>query len=1214
MKTPNLFGRLQAAILMIALGTSALISCSVEKEYSIGDPDEDGIEMTISIGQPGTRTDNSGDSTLWTEGDALSVFHSAAGQSTFWSSWFGFYYGNMFQGTVKKLSATNDWYAVYPYRETNTSPGQLHLSFASQQTQKGNSNKGHFAGELFPMYGKTTDVSRTDDLSISMSNVLSAVELKVTNNSTDAIVVEEVDFTAESYIAGDFSVDLTGEAPVITSESRPTKKVSLTVEDGEAIAVGDKASFYLAVAPYEVPAGGEIKVKVVAVHPDDTRVVYNHTFTLANATEFVSGKIKVVNVAFDENSSENPDTGAASEVELEVGEQPEDGEYLLVYENGDNSMAFAAFADQKTNKYAIPVSIVDGVAVPKDGQDLSKYAITIEVAKDESGNPIEHGNDAGHYAYNVRNTDGQYVFYSTGGGTLDASDALQIKDINEMDIDGTVYKYYHTFVQAADGIQVLSSIFGASGGNKYLLAYSAANGFYYEENNSGQKLHLYLLGGSAKEKQNPYFDLENITYDFDAFGEGPLPNQPTLKNARTTVTYSSGNTSVATVDEHTGAVTIHNPGTAVITATAAADETYYAATAKYTIEVTSSTVQTWYKAEAMVAGTQYLVISNGYALQNNNGSVAAMAVSVINETITLNAPSGILWTANSSNQLSNNNQYLGTSSSSSGGGFPGYGGNPNPSLVSQSNAKAWTYEADSDYLTYSETSMWGGATTYYLYYSTSSNVFSVNSSSSNTHIASLYSTVKPLEKQNLSFDYSTIRWTVGEGGDHVLNQSYAFPQEVKNAKTNVTYRSSNEDVAKINGNQITIKGTGATTITATAEESDVYKSGTASYTLRITTPAPAGFVDLGAFNLESTDVKNYLDAAETSYTDDNYKTANGGAGTSIVSTYTRDARSRRMDLPNPVNIDWGTASSGTTTITIFADQALTQEVWVQTATSGKQSDDVYNLIPGKTYYCTVEDNTGYLLKGIFTTEGRRRMMRVSTTQSQNNANNCRDLGGLKTTDGRRIKYGMIFRGTNLDGTKNQSITNYVAPNNTEQGLLMNFMNVGYDIDLRAGGKSALPTDQVQYVYGNMDASLSDVTNAAKSRTTLQGFFDAAAAGKASYFHCAIGSDRTGFWGLLIEGLLGVSVKDCSIDFELTGFAGGVTSGDRPRNSTGYLFFQGMENSSSSTGFKGFSNYDGNTFQEKVANYVKGLSNDEYHFTDETIEAFRNAVLEDDPDQ
>ena len=767
------------------------------------------------------------------------------------------------------------------------------------------------------------------------------------------------------------------------------------------------------------------------------------------------------------------------------------------------------------------------------------------------------------------------MFYSTSGGTLDASEALQIKGTNEMDVDGSTYKYYHTFVQAADGVQILSSIYGASGGNKYLLAYTAANGFYYEENNTGQKLHLYLLGGSAKEHQELAFSAENVTYDFDANGEGPLTSAPTLSGNMTPVTWSSNNVSVATVDD-SGHVTIHGVGIAVITAKAEADETFYSDSASYTIEVTSSSIQTWYKADEMEAGKQYLVVSNGYALQNNNGSVAATAVSVSNETIMLNAPSGILWTADSSNRLTNNNQYLGSSSSSSGGGYPGWGGTSSLSIGSQSSAQAWTYDAESNLLTYSISSQWGGATTYYLYYSTSSNAFSINSSDSDTHIAALYSTTKA----------------------------------VSGAVTTVTYTSSDTDVATINGTRITLKGIGATTITATAKEENGYKSATARYTLRVTTPAPAGFVNLGAFNLESDDVKNYLDAAETSYTDDNYRSANGGAGTSIVSTYTKDARSRRMDLPNPVTIDWGTASSGTTTITIFADQDLTQEVWVQNTTNGKTSAAVYNLIPEKTYYCTVEDNTGYLLKGVFTTEGRRRMMLVSTTQSQNNANNCRDLGGLKTTDGRRIKYGMIYRGTNLDGTKNKSIDNYVAPNDTEQGLLMNFMNVGYDIDLRAGGKSALPETQVQYVYGNMDASLSDVTNVAKSRTVLKGFYDAAAAGKASYFRCAIGSDRTGFWGLLIEGLLGVSVKDCSIDFELTCFAGGVTSGDRPRNSTGYLFFQGMENSSSSTGFKGLRNYEGNTFQEKCANYVKSLANDQYPFTDEWIETLRNNVLED----
>ena len=1211
MNTANLFGRIRAAVVLIALGTSALYSCSVEKEIdSIGDPDEEGIEMVISVGAPGTRTDNSGNSTLWTEGDALSVFHSAAGQTTFWSSWFGFYYGNMFQGTVKKLSATNDWYAVYPWRENNTSPAQLHLSFASRQTQTGNDNKEHFAGDLFPMYGKTPGLARSEDLSISMSNVLSAAQIRVKNNSQAGIVVEEVSFTAESNIAGDFSVDLTGETPVIAVESKPTKTVTLTVEDGEEIAVGDEASFYVAFAPYEVPAGGNIQVKVVAVHPSapSSRIFYYRTITVDNGTTFKSGLIKKVNIAFDEEHNENPGGGEAGEVDLEPGEQPEDGVYLLVYEAGENSMAFAPFADQKENKYAIPVDVVDGVVIPEAGQDLSVYAVTIEVATDESGNPITHSNDDGHYAYNVRNSEGQYVFYSTGGGTLDASEALQIKDINEMDIDGTTYKYYHTFVQATDGIQVLSSIYGASGGNKYLLAYSTSNGFYYEENNTGQKLHLYLLGGSAKEKQNPYFDPESVTYNFDALGEGTLTNKPTLKNARTSVTYSSNNTSVATVNKQNGDVTVHNPGTAIITATAAADETYYGATAQYTLEVTSNSVQTWYKTDEMVAGQTYLIVSNGYALQNNNGSIAATAVTVSNEVITMNAPSGIQWTATDGNGLKNNNQYLGSSSSSW-----------SPSLSIGSNATAWTYNADGNTITFSSSSTWGGATTYYLYYSTSnSGGYTINSSSGDTHVAALYSTTKPLEKQNLSFDYSTIRWTVGEGGDHALNQSYEFPQQVKNAKTTVSYSSSNENVASISGNRILVNGIGSTTITATAIEENGYKEGKASYTLRISTPAPAGLVDLGPFNLENDDVKAYLDAAETTYTDDNYKTASGGSGTSIVSTYTRDARTRRMDLPKPVTIDWGTQSSGTTTITIFADQTLNQEVWVQTAASKSTSADVYNLVPGKTYYCTVEDDSGYLLKGIFTTEGRRRMMRVSTTQNQNNANNCRDLGGLKTTDGRRIKYGMIFRGTNLDGTKNKSIDNYVSPNNTEQGLLMNFMNVGYDIDLRAGGNSALPTDLVHYVEGEMDASLSDVTKPDKARITLQGFFDAAAEGKASYFHCAIGSDRTGFWGLLIEGLLGVSVKDCSIDFELTGFAGGVTGGDRPRNSTGYLFFQGMENSVTSSGsgvqFKGFSKYEGSTFQEKVANYVKTLSNSQYIFTDETIEAFRNAVLEDDPDQ
>lgn len=1173
------------ALVMLLLAGPLFFSCS--SEIDPWGSEDDSELMTISVNQPGTRTSNDGNSTLWSEGDAISVIHTTTGGNTFWASWFGFYGGNMFQGSVNRLSSSNDWYAVYPYVEENIAANEINLTFPSRQVQTGNSNKSHFSGEQFPMFGKKTEVARADELSISMKNLLSAAEFKVTNTEDYPIVVKEIELTGPSYIAGGFKVDLTSEKPALTAKSG-SKTIRLVVTDGEEIAPSENALFYMAVAPFDIPAGGSFEIKVVAENTSNpgTNIVYYHTYELTGGTSFSSGSIKTINVNFDDDSSQNPDAGSAGEVELEVGEQPEDGVYLLVYENGANSMAFAAFDEYKSQNFAIPVVVADGVVLPQDGIDLARFAVELE------NTGMEHPNDAGHDAYNVRNSEGKYVFYATAGGTYEGTDAFHIMDSNEMDVQGETYQYYHTFMQTEDGVRIVCSI--NTGGNFYLLSYTTADGFNYQQDNAaGTNLHLFRLGGSVKEKQYPAFSAERVEYDFDASGPGALANAPTLTGAMTSVSYSSSNESVASVDAD-GNVTIHKAGTATITATAAADEVYYGATAQYLIVSTTSAGTTFYRVTEFTAGEQYLIVSAGKALANNNGTIAATDVSASGDEVIVSDVASMMWTATASGSgftLANNGYYV-QRASSSGGGKPSISNNPNTSY------NVWNYSNN-------KLSTSGSYSTYYLYYSSG---WAQTNNSNTAGTVTIYSSTKPLTKQTLSFAQSSIAWVIGEG--YELNGSYAFPQTVTGNITPVTYTSSNTNVATISGSKITIVATGSTTIKARTEGNDEYAPAEASYTLRIREKVAGDFVDLGVFNLESDDVKKYLDAAETSYTDDNYRSANGGAGTSIVSTYTKDARSRRMDLPNPVTIDWGTASSGTTTITIFADQDLTQEVWVQNTTNGKTSAAVYNLIPEKTYYCTVEDNTGYLLKGVFTTEGRRRMMLVSTTQSQNNANNCRDLGGLKTTDGRRIKYGMIYRGTNLDGTKNKSIDNYVAPNDTEQGFLMNFMNVGYDIDLRAGGKSALPDTQVQYVYGNMDASLSDVTNVAKSRTVLQGFFDAAAAGKASYFHCAIGSDRTGFWGLLIEGLLGVSVKDCSIDFELTGFAGGVTSGDRPRNQTGYLFFQGMENSSSSTGFKGLRNYEGNTFQEKCANYVKSLANDQYPFTDEWIETFRNNVLED----
>ncbi len=1175
---------------MLLMAGPLFFSCS--NEFDPWGAEDNSELMTISVSQPGTRTSNDGNSTLWSEGDAISVIHTTTGGNTFWSSWFGFYGGNMFQGSVNRLSSSNDWYAVYPYVEKNTAANEIQLDFPSRQVQTGNGNKSHFSGEQFPMFGKTKGVSRTDELSISMKNLLSAAEFKVTNTEDYPIVVKEIELKGPSYIAGSFKVDLTSDDPVLTAKSG-SKTVRLVVTDGEAIAATDSALFYMAVAPFDIPAGGSFEIKVVAENASipGTNVVYYHTFELASGASFTSGLIKTIKVSFDDDSSQNPDAGSAGEVELEVGEQPEDGVYLLVYENGANSMAFAAFDEYKSQNFAIPVVVADGVVLPQDGIDLARFAVELE------NTGTEHPNDAGHDAYNVRNSEGKYVFYATAGGTYEGTDAFHIMDSNEMDVQGETYQYYHTFMQTEDGVRIVCSI--NTGGNFYLLSYTDANGFNYQQDDAaGTNLHLFRLGGSAKEHQELAFSADNVTYDFDANGEGPLTGAPTLSGNMTPVTWSSNNVSVATVDD-SGHVTIHGVGFAVITAKAEADETFYSDSASYTIEVTSSSIQTWYKADEMEAGKQYLIVSNGYALQNNNGSVAATAVSVSNETILLNAPSGLLWTANSSNQLTNNSQYLGSSTSSSGGGYPGWGGTQNLSIGSQSSAQAWTYDAESSLLSCSISSTWGGATTNYLYYSTSSNAFSINSTASDTHIAALYSTTKPADKQYLSFANSTVRWTVGDGGDHALNQSYDV-QAVSGAATTVTYTSSDTGVATISGTTLTLKSAGSTTITATAKEENGFKGATATYTLRISTPPPSGFSDLGTFNLENSDLTSYLDAVAVN---SNY--SGNDISVSIVNNYA--SSSSKSDVPKPVTLEWATQSSGEALITIATDQDFDKIVWTQTASKGSKSSDVYNLIPGMTYYCTVEDSNGdYLLKGQFETEGRRRLIMVSSTASYDRARNCRDLGGMVTTDGRRIKYGMIFRGTNLDGTNNsgaeQSIANYVSPNNTEQGLMANYLNIGWDIDLRGKneGKGDVFFSKYDVNYWNADysdSSVNGMTSKPESiAATTKAFFQAAAEGKASYFHCRIGSDRTGFWGLLIEGLLGVSLRDCSIDYEITSFAGSMTSGTRTRNSGNF-----------SSGVSFFKNQGSNlTLQEQITKY---LTSDAVGITAEEIAAFKEDVLE-----
>lgn len=90
---------------------------------------------------------------------------------------------------------------------------------------------------------------------------------------------------------------------------------------------------------------------------------------------------------------------------------------------------------------------------------------------------------------------------------------------------------------------------------------------------------------------------------------------PTLSGAQTTVTYSSSNDDVATVNPSTGVVTLKTTGTVNITAIAAADATYKEGSASYELTVNPGPS---YISDVISASTGTTVYTQGVVAQINN--------------------------------------------------------------------------------------------------------------------------------------------------------------------------------------------------------------------------------------------------------------------------------------------------------------------------------------------------------------------------------------------------------------------------------------------------------------------------------------------------------------------------------------------------------------------------------------------------------------------
>ncbi len=189
------------------------------------------------------------------------------------------------------------------------------------------------------------------------------------------------------------------------------------------------------------------------------------------------------------------------------------------------------------------------------------------------------------------------------------------------------------------------------------------------------------------------------------------------------------------------------------------------------------------------------------------------------------------------------------------------------------------------------------------------------------------------------------------------------------------------------------------------------------------------------------------------------------------------------------------------------------------------------------------------------------------------AANMRDLGGWRTQDGSRIRFGRIFRSAKLDKPEVRS-------------AIVKRLGIKTSIDLRKA-EEARPTPDLPVVTVVANAYAGTVKNPKWLREAFDVMLD-----ESKYpiiFHCAAGADRTGTLAVAIELLLGVDEDDVAKDWQLT-----AINNINPRfESIRYDRLMGA-----------ISKLEGDTWQQKAESWVRSAG-----VTDAEIAKFRAMMLE-----
>ena len=149
-----------------------------------------------------------------------------------------------------------------------------------------------------------------------------------------------------------------------------------------------------------------------------------------------------------------------------------------------------------------------------------------------------------------------------------------------------------------------------------------------------------------------------------------------------------------------------------------------------------------------------------------------------------------------------------------------------------------------------------------------------------------------------------------------------------------------------------------------------------------------------------------------------------------------------------------------------------------------------------------------------------------------NMPNCRDMGGRTTYAGGKVKQGLIYR------TSGSKFDNSTPSDDEAKTILTEQLRVKTEINVANNTTNNVNLTGTKVENAYMAYGAVPYSNLARNSVRIRQVMDILAdeTNYPVFYHCRIGTDRTGLTGVMINGLLGVPFNECIQDYGFSNFA------------------------------------------------------------------------------